>query len=238
MKYDEVMWFVPCLRTKAMLLHPGWYQYDRPAPTDPFRSADKAYRDKGHWNQKNRGRAWKRYGVVKLLTLNFWIFKQRKKFWRTSKPTGHLQASLCIREAIADRGSLPLPEHQQHILYFQCDVLRQWQDFQFVQSGPRIFMAETRTKSEPSACIQIHRSDIWRTPSILLSDSYQILFISEYGEIILFGLGKLVRQDHGLIPVFVSGQITSSRQPLCVPKTKTSSLKHLEAAFLMVQLEP
>ena len=90
------MWFVPCLRTKAMLLHPGWYQYDRPAPTDPFRSADKACRDKGHWNQKNRGRAWKHYGVVKLLTLNFWIFKQRKKFWRTSKPTGqvwHLFAS-------------------------------------------------------------------------------------------------------------------------------------------------
>lgn len=96
MKYDEVMWFVPCLRTKAMLLHPGWYQYDRPAPTDPFRSADKAYRDKGHWNQKNRGRAWKRYGVVKLLTLNFWIYKQRKKFWRTSNQQAisrHLFAS-------------------------------------------------------------------------------------------------------------------------------------------------
>ena len=173
------MWFVPCLRTKAMLLHPGWYQYDRPAPTDPFRSADKACRDKGHWNQKNRGRAWKRYGVVKLLTLNFWIFKQRKKFWRTSKPTGqvwHLFASErqlrigghyhCLNTNSTSYISNVMSCVSGRISnLFNRDLAYSW-------------LRPVPSLSHLPACRFTGQSDVWGTPSILLSDSYQILFIS------------------------------------------------------------
>ena len=136
----------------AFAFRMDWYD-DGPAPTDPFRSADKASRDKESEKRERHGKANRRCQIVGT-TLNFWIFKiqTKKGVWRTSKPTSQ-QASLCIQEAIADRGSLPLPEHQTSDVSSVMSVRGSITGFPLVQSRPRILMAKARTKSEPSACI-------------------------------------------------------------------------------------
>ena len=72
-----------------------WYD-NGPAPTDPFRSADKASRDKESEKRERHGKANRRCQIVGT-TLNFWIFKieTKKGVWRNQNQQAnrHLFAS-------------------------------------------------------------------------------------------------------------------------------------------------